>query len=126
MTQKTITQAMVGRLYPAVARLTDARLPAKKAFQIYKLAKKFRDLYEFAISEEKKIVDSLSGMIGDDGMIKFANQEDYVKFQDSITELHQVDIDIEFEPVILTEDDIVNLNITAADISTLEEFVIFE
>lgn len=126
MTQKIITQTAIGRIYPALARLSGAVLPAKKSFKIYMLTKKIKEMYDFAIEEEKKMIKECNGEISESGEIRFEDEDNFKKFQSLIEELHKVEVNLEFEPVELSEKEVENLNITASDIMILEDFVFFK
>lgn len=121
-----MTQYEVNKAYPALMRLSEFRLPVKKAYGIYKLMRAVEGAYQFALGEEKKYLVEYGGNIGEDGSIVFATPTDCAMFKDKVEELSNIDTDIEFEKVVLTESDLGEQMLTPGDIYNLEGFVIFD
>lgn len=121
-----MTQYKVNKAYPALNHLAEFRLPVKKARGIYSMMKMAEEYFQFAVQEENKYVTEFHGKPNPDGTITFESQEDFGKFQERLADLNNSEIEWEFEPVVLTEDDIGNQTITPSDIFYLEGFVAFE
>jgi len=119
-------QGNINRAYPSLLKLRDFNLPVKKAYAIYKLSVCVENAHEFAAEEERKYLADYNGSISDDGnTISFETPTDCAAFRDKVEELCNVDVDIEIEPVLLTEDDLGEQRLTPADIFNLEGFVTF-
>ena len=119
-------QININKSYPSIMRLCEFKLPIKKARQIYRISKEIREIFDFAVAEEKKSVAECHGAYNPDGTVKFSSQGDFEQFQCRMEELNNSEIDWKIEPVILTEDDIGAQTISVSDIQDLEGFVIFE
>lgn len=119
-------QEKINRAFPSLSKLRDLSLPVKKARAIYKLYVAIEGAYNFAAEEEKKYLSEFSGTLMPNGSINFKSQEDCDAFKLKFDELCGMDAEVEFEPVVLTDDDIGDQPITPGDIFNLEGFVIFE
>ncbi len=120
-----MTQYKVNKAYPALKRLGDLRLPIQKARLLYAVTKKAEDLFQFAVQEENKYISEYHGTLNQDGTVTFDSQENFGKFQDKLAELNDSEIEWDLSSVEITEDDIGQQGITAADIFNLEGFVSF-
>ena len=121
-----MTQFQINKAYGALMQLSGMKLPVKKAYEIYSLVKAVDSQYQFAISEEQKIVEKYKGTVNSDGSISFESAESYGSFQEDILELHNLEADVEIKPVVLMESDMKDQTISPADIFSLEGFVSFE
>lgn len=121
MTQKDINKA-----YTALMRLSDFRLPIKKAREIYTITKKAEEHFKFAIREERKYIEALGGVENADGTITFKSSENFEQFQKNICELNESEVDWNGEPVVITDTDIGEQTISPSDIRCLEAFISFE
>lgn len=119
-------QERVNKAYISLVKLREYNLPVKKAYAIYKLLSAVEGAYEFASGEEKKYLDEYGGTIKNGTEIIFETPEKCTAFKTRIDELYEADVDIEIEPVTLTEKDLKEQTITPADIANLDGFVIFE
>lgn len=121
-----MTQNNINKAYPALIRLSELRLPVKKARSLYTLIKKTEDHFQFAIAEERKYLNDAGGIENEDGTITFKTPEQFAQFQDRMAELKELIIEWDFQPVILTENEIGDQTISPSDIYNLEGFVSFE
>ena len=119
-------QEKINRAYNSLSKLVEYNLPLKKARGIYKLMKSVEDAYQFAANEERKYLSEYKGVIKDDNTITFETPTDCSAFQDRLAELIRMDVDIEIDTVVLTEQDIGEQKLMPMDIYNLEGFVIFE
>lgn len=119
-------QDKINKAYKSLGKLVNYSLPLKKARGIYKLIKTVEDAYQFAVNEEKKYISECNGTVNDDNTISFDTPTNRALFQDKIAELNSMDVDIEIESVVLTEQDIGEQKLTPVDIYNLEGFVDFE
>lgn len=121
-----MTQLEINKAYPALMRLSGLRLPIKKARSMYEMAKLAENHFQFAVSEEKKYILEFNGQERPDGTVSFFSTEQFASYQAKITELNELEIEWQLEPVVLTEEDIGDQLISFADIDSLDGFVIFE
>ncbi len=119
-------QEKINRAYGALNKLNGYKLPMKKAYGIYKLMRAVEDSYQFALGEEQKYLAEYGGIIKEDGSIVFSTPTDCAMFKDKLEELSNIETDIEFEQVVLTEHDLGDQMLTPGDIYNLEGFVLFE
>jgi len=119
-------QEKINKAYGSLGKLSDYSLPVKKARGIYNLMKAVENAYQFALSEEKKYLAEYGGKIEENGSIVFETPTDCALFKDRLDELCNMEVDIEVEPIILSEQDFGEQTLTPADIYNLEGFVCFE
>lgn len=119
-------QKNIGRAYPAILRLCEIKLPIKKARELYLIANKMKQHFDFALQEERKAVKEFGGAENLDGTITFSSPIDFTKFQDRMSELNESTVDWDLEKVVLTDAEIGTQTISASDIINLEDFVVFE
>ena len=121
-----MTQFKLSKAYPSLVRLAEYRLPVKKALAIYKITKKAEEHFRFAAQEERKYIEEFDGKINTDGTISFDSPEQYGKFSEKLADLNDLQIEWTDEPVVLTEADLGEQQISPSDIFNLEEFVSFD
>lgn len=121
-----MTQSMINKAYAALVKLVDYKLPVKKAYAIYKLTKSVEEQYQFAVSEEKKYIAEFGGHINPDGTVSFESAEKFGEYQEKALSLNEMEVQLEFTPVVLLEQDIGDQVIAPVDIYNLEGFVSFE
>jgi hypothetical protein len=124
--KQNMTQFHVNKAYAALTRLADLKLPVKKAYELYKLSKAIEEHYNFAVSQERKYIDEFSGKINPDGTVSFENTEKFSAFQDKLSNLNEMNVELDITPISLTEKDLGDQTITPAEIYSLEGFVSFE
>lgn len=121
-----MTQLQVNKAYPALMRLSEFRLPIKKARGLYEMIKKVEEHFEFAVSEERKYISEFNGQERPDGTVFFESSDDFHKYQEKMVELNNFEVEWNIEPIVLTEEEIKDQSISFSDIYCLENFVIFE
>lgn len=121
-----MTQNKVNKAYPALMRLSELRLPVKKARGLYTLIKKTEEHFQFAVNEERKYITESNGIENEDGTITFKSPEQFAQFQEKMAELKELAIEWDIEPVVLTEKELGEQVISTSDIYNLEGFVSFE
>lgn len=119
-------QEKINRAFPSLMKLRDINLPVKKARAIYKMYVTVEGAYEFALGEEKKYLSEFNGTVAGDGSINFNSPEECAAFKEKFEELVHSEVDLNIEPVVLSENDIGDQTLTPGDIYNLEGFVIFE
>ena len=53
----TVKHCQIGKIYNALKNISSQRIPAEKAYKIFRLKKDLRELLEFAVAEEEKLFD---------------------------------------------------------------------
>ena len=119
-------QSQINNMYGALTKLAKMQLPARTAFGIYKLAKKVEEIYSFAVEQESKLIDKYHAEIKDGGMITFQSAEDKENFQAELSELNNLEHDIDVDKITIKIDDLVNQTLSMSDIFALEDFITFE
>lgn len=121
-----MTQYKVNKAYPALVRLSECRLPVKKARDLYKMTKRAEEHFRFAVTEEQKYVAEFGGKENSNGTITFESPELFGKFQEKAVELSESVIEWDVDPIVITDSDIGGQTISSSDILNLEGFVTFE
>ena len=119
-------QYKINNAYPILAKIINFDLPIYKAKEIYLLIKKIEEHYKFALEHEKKIIKDCSGVIQDDGSIKFDTPENAQLFKQKSEELYNMEVDIDFSPIHLNYDDVRDQKLKPIDIFNLEDFIVFD
>lgn len=119
-------QSKINNVYGALTKLAKMQLPARTAFGIYKLAKQIEEIYNFAVDQERKLIDKYHAVIQDDGTITFKSVEDKERFQAELSELNSLEHDIDVCKITIKIDDLGNQTLSMADIFALEDFITFE
>jgi len=119
-------QEKINRAFPSLVKMRDLNLPVKKARAIYKMYVAVEEAYNFASTEEQKYLEEFRGILTDEGTINFKTPEECAAFKEKFEELCHSDVDINIDPVVLTESDLGDQTLTPGDIYNLEGFVTFE
>ena len=119
-------QGKINKAYASLSKLNEYNLPVKKAYGIYKLMRVVEDAYQFAIGEEKKYLEEYGGTIKEDGSVLFSTPTECAMFKDKVEALSDIESDIVFDQVVLTEEDLGDQMLMPSDIYNLEGFVVFE
>lgn len=115
-------QQMLNSL-PVLQRVIDLKLPLKKAYKVYSLAKVINEQREFFIKEEKKLIEEFNAEILDNGSIKFNDAEDQQTFMQKHIDLMNYEVDL--TAVELSFDDLGDAEFTAKDMMALEGVINF-
>ncbi len=120
MKQKDLTRA-----YSAIMALSEIKLPVKKAYAVYQIAKLVDEHCKFAAREEQKCFEKYSGTICDDKSVRFANEQDCDACKREIEDIAQMEVDVPMAPVIITDEDMAGQTISPINIMNLEGLVTF-
>ena len=118
-------QERINTVYQALYKLSSLRLPVAKAYGVYKLTKVFEEPFRFELSFEQELLNRYQGQLREDGEIYFPNAESAEKFQAEIQEANSMEVDLQFDVLDLSDVDLSECSITAADIMSLEGIVVF-
>lgn len=119
-------QYQINRAYNALGHLANLQLPVRDSRNLYMLSKQLESAYAFGVEQEKRLFEKYHGTVSGDGGIAFTNSNDAQGFSSEIEELHNLDVEIEIEPVMISCDVMGEQCITPFDIACLDGFVVFE
>lgn len=105
--------------FQTLGALTKMKLPVKKAYAIYNLAKKAEAHKEFFIAQEQQLIEEFKATILENGQIKFENSEDLKAFTEKHNELKNLEVE-NCNPITLSIEDFGDANLSAADMASLE------
>ena len=122
--------------YDILSKMSGMQFQARDAYRIFRLLKSLEPAYEFGVKREREMVGKYNGVVEQDGSIRFIHGEDAESqrtgeenmrgFVREINELHDMDIDCDFEPITLSYDAFGEQTITPREIALLDGFVSFE
>lgn len=115
-------QQMLNAL-PILQRMMELKLPIKKAYAVYSLAKVINEQREFFINEEKKLIEKFSAEILSNGNIRFEDVESQNKFVAEHNALMQYEVNV--VAIDLSFEDLGNAEFTPAELMQLEGAVNF-
>ena len=118
-----IVQQMLNSL-PTLQRIMELKLPIKKAYSIYSLAKVINEQREFFINEENKLIEACKVEVLPEGGLRFDSTENQNKFIEEHEAL--MNYEIELESITLNFDDLKEAKFTAKELITLEGIINFE
>lgn len=124
--------AQILKAVSALGEIQKLRLPYVKARQLYQTAKAVKNEFEFFSAEEMKLVqeyaakdDTGTSIVSETGTITFSDINAKRKYAERINELTNMETG-QFDPVIITADEIGEQTITPETIDKLDGIVIFE
>lgn len=116
-------QQMLNAL-PVLQKIMELKLPVKKAYKIYNLAKSIEDKRQFFIQEEKKLIDKFNAEILENGNIKFNSAEDQMTFSKEHSDLMNYEVE-DLLSIELSFEDLGDVEFTPRDLMTLEGVISF-
>lgn len=119
-------QIQINRAYASLNKLLGMDLPARESRDIFMLARSLQDHYAFEADRERKLVQKYGGIIRDDGQIVFQDTENLESFKQEVSEIGDLDVDIDITPVTINCDMLGDQRISPMDMMNLVDFVIFE
>ena len=119
-------QYQINKAYSALGRLANMQLPVRDSRNLYMLSRQLEDAYSFELKQEKKLVEKYHGIIDNGGGVTFPNSDEAKKFGEEIAELNNLEVEIDFDPVVISCDSIEDQRISPYDIACLDGFVMFE
>jgi hypothetical protein len=109
---------------PVIQKITNFKLPIKKAYIIYSLSKQINEYKSFFFQEERKLAESCNAEISEDGKLTFKSPEDQVKFIQEHNEMFIQELE-DFKAVDLKLDDLGDETLSPQDIMALEGVINF-
>jgi hypothetical protein len=116
-------QQMLSAL-PMVQKIMELKLPIKKAYKAYYLAKVINEKRDFFIGEEKKLIDKFEAEVLEDGNIRFKDSESQLGFMRDHAELMNYEIE-DVAAIELSFDDLGEAKFTPMEIMQLEGVINF-
>lgn len=119
-------QYQINKAYSALSRLANMQLPVRDSRNLYMLSKQLDDAYNFELEQEKKLIEKYHGVFTKDGGVTFANSDDANGFGAELKELNNLEVEVEFDPVVIDCDAMGDQRISPFDVACLDGFVMFE
>lgn len=115
-------QQMLNSL-PILQRMMELKLPIKKAYKVYSLARVINEQREFFINEEKKLIEKFEVEVLKGGNIRFKDAESQTGFIEEHSAL--MNFEVNAAAVDLSFEDLGNSEFTPAELMQLEGVVNF-
>lgn len=109
---------------PVLQKLMELKLPVKKAYAVYALAKQINEYREFFINEEKKMISKFNVQIAENGDLHFNSQEDQLTFIQEHNDLMLYEVE-DVKSVELSFSDLGDVEFTPKELSTLDGVINF-
>lgn len=115
-------QSAIVKAYRAINKLGQLSLPAKLAFDLFKIKQELQPQYDFQLAEEGKAI--AGGTVNADGSVSFDNQAAAAACQVKLQELADIDVDLKIKPARIPLS-APGLTLSMDDIAALDGFVQF-
>lgn len=115
-------QSAIVKAYRAINKLGQLSLPAKLAFDLFKIKQALQLQYDFQLAEESKAI--TGGTVNADGSVSFDNQDAAAACQAKLQELAGIDVDLQIKPARIPLST-PGLTLSMDDIAALDGFVQF-
>lgn len=119
-------QYQINKAYSALGRLANMQMPVRDARNLYMLSKQLDDAYNFELEQERKLIEKYNGVLTGDGGVTFPNNDEAKKFGEELAELNNLDVEVDFDPVVIPCDVMDEQRVSPFDIACLDGFVTFE
>ena len=119
-------QYQINKAYSALGRLANMQLPVRDSRNLYMLSKQLDNAYNFELEQEKKLIEKYHGVLTGDGGVTFPNSDETKKFGEELAELNNLEVEVEFDPVVISCDAMEDQRISPFDVACLDGFVMFE
>ena len=119
-----MTATQILNALPVVQKMAGFKLPVKKAYKIYSLAKKINEYRDFFIKEEKKLIEKFNATVLENGNIKLGSPEDQEKFIEEHNALMETVVE-DITGIELSFEELADVEITPAEIELLENVISF-
>lgn len=98
-------------------------LPYSVIRNLRRLRAKLADEFDFYCGEERKLIAANGITVSENGVLDFPNEGAKKKYLSAITDLKNMDSDVEITPVEISESDIGNQRISLECLDALEGFI---
>ena len=117
------TQGSVIKAYKTLDKLCGERMPVRLAYSLFSMRKSMESSYAFQMEKEQEIIkEHVSGFNGE--TLEFKTDKDKEDFVAEMTDLAQMEVDVDAEPVHIPLS--TDMALTADDIGNLIGFVEFD
>ena len=100
-------------------------LNAKLSYSLYKLLKKIQEELDFYSKEEEKLVETYADGIDENGKVIFSDEQLKKMFFNEIEKLQNTNIDLQFDKINVSLNDIQNVQLAPSDFYLLENIINF-
>lgn len=111
--------------YIALMKIGKLDLPIDSSFDIFKLRKALKTVFDFYNEQEQKIIENNGGVYQNDGTFIFKTKELAEEVFKKIQELKSHEAEVEYEPVTININTIQGGLLSPDDIDAVDGFVIF-
>ena len=118
-------QYQISRAYKTIGKMINMQLPVRTALDIYMMSKKMEDACNFALDQERKLIEKHGGVFMDDGSVDFGTTENADGFRKEIAELNELDIELDIKPVEIQCSSFEEQTLSPFDIACLDGFIRF-
>lgn len=105
-------------------KITNIKLPIKKAYAIYSLSKQIDEYKSFFLQEERKLAEKFNVEIEENGKLTFKNSEDQIQFLKEHNEMLMQEFE-DLKVVNLKFEDLGDETLSPQDIMMLEGVINF-
>lgn len=117
MTHKQMINA-----YSVLMKLGTQPMDVCTALSLYKLRKEMEGIHQFCAEREEVIIEKYHGELGD-GTISFPQPQDAMAAQAELTELYQMEADLEVVPLSIPMNVLEGCKLTPNDLEALEGII---
>lgn len=119
-------QNQITKVYGALKELSALKMPVQAAYQVFAAIKVIEPHYLCGVDMERKLIEQYGGVLGDEGRIAFPNIDEAKKFQTSLIELSELDVEIDIKPIKITRSMLGDQEIRVQTMMNLDGIVVFE
>ena len=84
-------QGDIVRSYPALMWLGNQHMNRDDAWAVFEFTESAEKIIQFQAAEERKLVEKYGAEMDSNGMFKFKDHESFVKFEDEMNALHELE-----------------------------------
>ena len=100
-------------------------LNAKLSYSLYKILKKIQEELAFYSQEEEKLVETYAEGIDEKGKVIFSDEQKKKMFFNEIEKLQNTNVDLQFDKINVSLNDIQNVQLAPSDFYLLENIINF-
>lgn len=107
--------------YKAIVGILREPVPVKTGIAFYRMNEKLREVFDYAVMEEKKAQEKYKPEISENGRLKFDSPESAKEYSERINEIFAEETDVDVQPIDISNlGDDIKINLKA-----LEKFITF-
>lgn len=116
-------QNNIVKAYNIINTLYTKSMNVKTSLAFYKVRQALQPQYDFQLEQERNIIKETHPTQKENGNLKFENDELQKEFMNKLSELSNLDVDLEFDKVFIDDD---TLSLSIEEIEVLSPFIEFE